>query len=133
MELSEVASSILKGRAFAHVALTDAAGRPHVTPVWIDVGDDGRPWINTIVGRVKDRLLPVGAPVALSATAPDNDYLWVSVQGHVAERRTAGADDDIDALAAKYRGPGEKARTLPGEVRVTIVIEPEKEFGGPTR
>ncbi|MGE0309885.1 MAG: pyridoxamine 5'-phosphate oxidase family protein [Acidimicrobiia bacterium] len=133
MRLSELARSILEDKAFVHLALLDGKGRPHVTPVWVGVDADGRPWINTIVGRLKERQLPLGAPVSLSATAPDNGYLWVSVRGHVVERRADGADGDIDQLAEKYRGAGAKAKTLPGEQRITIVIEPEAEFGGPTR
>lgn len=133
MQLSDYARSILSDVAFAHVALVDEQGTPHVTPVWIDVDETGHPWINTIVGRRKERRLPVGAPIALSATAPGNGYLWVSICGHVLERRLEGADADIDRLAEKYRGPGSTARTLPGEQRITIVIEPEVEYGGPTR
>lgn len=133
MELSEYARAILSDKAFAHVAFSELDGTPHVTPVWIDVNEDGRPWINTIVGRRKERRLPLGASVAFSATAPSNGYLWVSIRGRVIERRFDGADADIDRLAEKYRGPGSKARTLPGEERVTIVIEPETEYGGPTR
>lgn len=133
MELSEYARSILSDTAFAHVAFVETDGTPHVTPVWIDINDDGRPWINTIVGRRKERRLPLGSSVAFSATAPGNGYLWVSIRGRVIERRLDGADADIDRLAEKYRGRGSKARTLPGEERISIVIEPEVEYGGPTR
>jgi hypothetical protein len=128
--LSANGLAILRSRTFAHVALTDNSGRPHVTPVWVDVDAQGRPWFNTIVGRVKDLRLPLGAPVGLSATAADDGYLWVSVQGRVIEKRLEGADADIHALAAKYRGAGARANINPGETRVTIVIEPEAERGG---
>lgn len=121
MRLSDAGRAIFGSTTFAHLAVNDRAGRPHVTPVWVDVDAAGRPWINTIVGRAKERYLPVGTSVALSATSPENPYVWVSVKGRVAERRLQGADADIDALSEKYRGPGQKARTLPGEVRVTIV------------
>jgi PPOX class probable F420-dependent enzyme len=128
--LSDGGRAILGSTAFAHLAVNDRHGVPHVTPVWVDVDADGRPWINTIVGRAKERYLQVGTPVALSATAPDDPYVWMSLQGTVVERRLEGADEDIDALSEKYRGPGHKARTLPGEVRITIVIDPTAEHGG---
>jgi PPOX class probable F420-dependent enzyme len=106
----------------------DAAGRPHVTPVWVDVDKD-TVWINTARGRVKDRLLRQGAPVALSAVDPENPYEHVQVRGYVAERREVGADADIDSLAQKYLGKERYPFRQPGEERVTIVIEPEQVTG----
>jgi PPOX class probable F420-dependent enzyme len=128
--LSDVGRRILGARAFAHLAVNDTRGDPHVTPVWIDVDADGRPWINTIVGRAKERYLQEGTRIALSATDPDDPYVWLAVRGYVAERRLNGADEEIDLLSEKYRGPGQKSRRKPGEVRITIVIEPTSEHTG---
>jgi predicted pyridoxine 5'-phosphate oxidase superfamily flavin-nucleotide-binding protein len=74
MALTDKARTLFSQPVFAHVALVDTDGRPHVTPVWVDVDPDGSLWINTAEGRVKDRLLQVGAPYALSATDPENPY-----------------------------------------------------------
>lgn len=122
--LSAGAEEILRKRSFAHVAVAVGDGPPHVTPVWVDVAD-GKVVVNTALGRVKDRLLQVGAPVALSATDPDNAYSWVMVRGRVAERRTEGADAVIDSLAKKYLDADTYPFRQPGEQRVTIVIEPD--------
>jgi PPOX class probable F420-dependent enzyme len=127
-QLSAEARHLLEAKAFAHVAVVDTDCRPRSTPVWIDVDGD-TVWINTAVGRVKERLLPVGAPVAISATDPGNPYRYVEIRGHVAERRTDTADADIDALAKKYLAEDKYPFRRPGEQRVTIVIEPERVIG----
>lgn len=128
MKLTDRARTILQSKTFAHIAAVDPAGRPHVTPVWVDA-DKETVWINTARGRVKDRLLQLGAPAALSAVDPENPYEHVQVRGHVSERREVGADADIDYLAQKYLGEERYPFRQPGEERVTIVIEPEQLTG----
>jgi PPOX class probable F420-dependent enzyme len=129
VKLSDRARAILRSKTFAHVAAVDGAGIPHVTPVWVDVDDKDTIWINTARGRVKDRLLRVGAPTALAATDPENPYEYVQVRGHVSERREVGADADIDHLAQKYLGEERYPFRRPGEERVTTVVEPEELTG----
>jgi PPOX class probable F420-dependent enzyme len=127
-KLNDQARAILHSKTFAHVAAVDASGRPHVTPVWVEVDKD-IVWFSTARGRVKERLLQLDAPVALSAVNPDNPYQYVQVRGRVAERRTEGADADIDYLAQKYLGRERYPFRQPGEERITIVIEPEQITG----
>lgn len=126
--LNEKEREILQSRTFAHLAVVDEDGRPHVTPVWVDVDGD-RVLVNTAEGRVKDRLMQVGSPVALSATRIDNPYEYVQVMGIVAERRHAGADEIIDGLAKKYLGADKYPFRRPGEVRVTILIDVDATTG----
>lgn len=126
--LSEKAREILRSKTFAHVAVVDEQGRPHVTPIWVDVDGD-RVVVNTADGRVKDRLMPLGAHVAVSATNVDNPYEYVQVRGRVAERRHEGADAVIDGLAGKYLGVTEYPFRRPGEVRVTILVDVEETTG----
>lgn len=121
--LGDTARTVLSEPVIAHLAVV-ADGKPHVTPVWVGVDGD-RILVNTALGRKKDAALAVGAPVALSATATGDDYQMVMVQGRVVERRTDGADADIDALAKKYLGADSYPFRREGEVRVTVVIEPE--------
>lgn len=122
--LRDQARSILNDKAMAHLGVVDDDGRPHVSPVWIAVDGD-RLVVNTAEGRVKDRLLQPGAPVAVSATRPGDDYENVLVRGTVAERTTEGADAVIDALAKKYLDADSYPFRQPGEVRVTVVIQPD--------
>ncbi len=126
--LSEKARGILQSKTFAHVAVVDESATPHVTPVWVDVDGD-RVVVNTAEGRVKDRLMPVGARVALSATNVENPYEYVQVRGRVAERRLEGADAVIDGLAKKYLDAEKYPFRQPGEVRVTILLDVEETTG----
>ena len=127
--LSARSQEIFRSKAMAHVAVVDGSGRPHVTPVWADVDDEGRLWINTAVGRFKDRYLQVGDAVAVSATDLDNPYEYTQVRGTVAERRSETGDADIDALAKKYMGVDSYPGRTPGEERVTIIVEPHSTTG----
>lgn len=117
---------ILRSKTFANLALVQVDGRPHVSPVWIDVDTNGRVILNTAEGRTKARLLQVGAPVRIAAADPENPYRYVDVRGRVAERTHEGADETIDALARKYLGVESYPYRQAGEVRVTVVIEPER-------
>ena len=99
MKLSDRARAILRSKTFAHVAAIDAAGKPHVTPVWVDVDDKDTIWINTARGRVKDRLLGLDAPTALAAVDPENPYEYVQVRGHDPTGKSV-----IDSNRLKYPG-----------------------------
>lgn len=120
--LSDKARRILASKTFAHLALVDEAGRPHATPVWVDVDPEGKIFVNTAEGRVKARLLQPGTPFALSAVDPENPYDYVQVRGRVDARRVEGADDDIDALAQKYLGVDTYPFRQAGETRVTLYL-----------
>lgn len=104
-----------------YVATTCPDGAPHVSPMWVGLdGDD--PWFNTSVGRVKERNLRHDPRVCLSHHADPFDR--VQIHGRVV-RFVEGpeAGRDMDRLAHKYVGtPYEWL--LPGEQRVTMVIEP---------
>jgi len=122
--LDENTRKIFKAKVFAHLALCDG-GVPHTSPVWVDVTDDDRILFNTAEGRVKARLLAEGTMVALSATNPDNPYEMAFVRGRVTGRRHENADADIDALAKKYLDEDTYPFRQEGEVRVTVLVEPE--------
>ena len=124
MKLNERAKEILRGRSFAHVAAVDEDGRPHASPVWVDVEGD-KIVINTAQRRVKARLLQEGVPVALTALDPENPYGYVGIRGRVAERTYDGADAVIDRLARKYTG-ADFAGHAEGVKRITVLIEPEE-------
>lgn len=127
--LSERATQIFSSTTMAHLAVVDAKGVPHVTPVWADVNDAGELWFNTAVGRVKDRYLQVGDSLALSATDLTNPYDYAQVRGTVAERRLETGDADIDALAKKYMGVDSYPLRKEGEQRVTIIVSPTSTTG----
>jgi PPOX class probable F420-dependent enzyme len=129
MALTERARAMFADKTFAHVAAVDESGKPHATPVWIDVSDDEKLVINTAEGRVKDRLLKPGTWVAVSATNPQNPYDPILVRGPIVARTTEGADDVIDRLAFKYLGEESYPFRRPGEVRLTLLIDPVEVVG----
>ena len=110
-------------RAFAHLATTMPSGAPQVTPVWFDY--DGEHVIfNTAKGRVKERNLKEGSPVAMAISDPENPYRYIQIRGHVTEI----IDDDpemIRKLSLKYRGDSNYP-LKEGEIRVTYKITPDK-------
>ena len=110
-------------KAFAHLATVMKDGSPQVTPVWLDF-TDGVIRVNTARGRVKDRNLKVGAPVALSIADPDNPYRYVQVRGKVTKETEQGADAHIDSLAKKYMGVDSYPFRNAAEKRVIYYIEP---------
>lgn len=120
--LTEEHREFLRKKVFAHLAVVDEDGLPHSTVVWVDVEDDVV-LMNTALGRVKERLLQPGAPVALSATDPGNPYRYLGVRGRVAERRLEDAPAVIDALSRKYTDREIFAGRR--DDRVTIAIKPE--------
>jgi len=110
-------------KAFAHLATVMPDGSPQVTPVWFDY-QGGAIRVNTAKGRVKARNMKEGAPVALSIMDPDNPYRHIQVRGRVRRATEAGADSHIDSLAKKYLGKDQYPWRRPGEVRLTVEIEP---------
>jgi PPOX class probable F420-dependent enzyme len=117
--------AIFDKQVLAHVATLDADGAPNVTPVWVTLdGDDVV--INTALGRAKARNLASDSRVAVSLTDPDNPYTSITLRGTVVTFTTDGADDVIDALAKKYLGLDAYPNRIPGEVRVTVKIRPDR-------
>jgi hypothetical protein len=57
---------------------------------------------------------------------PDEPYSNYSIQGQVIEMRTSDGVDVIDALAQKYLGVEEYEWLQPGDIRVTIIVEPTR-------
>ena len=110
-------------KAFAHLATVMPDGTPQVTPVWFDYRD-GIVRVNTAKGRVKARNMTEGAPVALAIMDPDNPYRYIQVRGRVRRATEQGADSHIDALAKKYMDKDTYPWRRPGEVRLTVEIEP---------
>ena len=80
--------------------------------------------MNTAAGRVKARNMKEGAAVALSIMDPDNPYRYIQVRGRVRRATEQGADSHIDALAKKYLGKDKYPWRRPGEMRLTVEIEP---------
>jgi PPOX class probable F420-dependent enzyme len=103
-------------------------GSPQTTPVWVDFHDD-EIWVNSAVGRQKDKNVRRDPRVAIAVIDPDNPYRYVEVRGRVREVTRDGADAHIDAMARKYLGQDKYPYAQPGEQRVLYKISIEKAHG----
>ena len=75
-------------------------GRPESSLVWVDM--DGRcARINTTLERRKARNLMRDPQLSLLVVDPENTSRFIQIRG-VAELRTEGAIDHVDALTRKY-------------------------------
>jgi PPOX class probable F420-dependent enzyme len=121
---AQVALELCRTKALAYIGTVDEDGQPQVTPVWVDVRD-GKPAFNTAVGRAKERNLRERPRVSLTIADPDDPYRYVEVQGR-AVLTEEGADQFIDDLAKKYLDVDSYPFRSEGEVRINVVVEPER-------
>lgn len=125
VKLSSDVTKLLDAPNFAHVATLNPDGSPQVTVVWVDRdGDLIR--INTAEGRVKPRNIRHDPRVTISVIDQKNPYAWASIAGRVVEMTPEGGDAHIDSLAKKYLGVDSYPNRRDGEVRLIVVIEPER-------
>ena len=124
-EIPEAYRDLFTKPAFAHLVTLMPDGRPHVTPVWVDL-EGGVPVINTAKGRVKDRNMRRDPRVAFAISDPANPYRYIQVRGRISEITEQGADAHIDKMAKKYLGKDKYPGRAPGEVRVLFKIKPEQ-------
>jgi PPOX class probable F420-dependent enzyme len=100
-------------------------GSPQTTPVWIDYRD-GEIWVNSAIGRQKDKNVRRDPRVAIAVMDPENPYRYVEVRGRVREITQDSADAHIDAMAQKYLGQDKYPYRQAGEQRVLYKIRIEK-------
>lgn len=127
-ELSNTQKSLIEGKNFAHVATYFANGTVQVNPVWISLEGD-RIAINSAEGRAKVKNLRANPGITIEVNNHENPYEYVEIRGRAVEITHDGADEHIDALAKKYMGVDTYPLRKEGEVRVKILIEPEKVLG----
>ena len=120
---TSISISSKKGLRCVHHAVPD--GSPQTTPVWVD-HQNGEIWINSAVGRQKDKDVRREPRVAIAISDPDNPYRYVGVRGHVREIMQDGADAHIDKMAKKYLGQDTYPYRQPGEQRVIYKIAIDK-------
>ena len=121
--------TVLDSRAFAHLTTLDPDGAPQSSAMWIMRSGD-RILFNTAEGRRKWRNLQRDSRVSISISKQDDPYNNWSIQGKVIEMRTSDGVEVIDALARKYLDGVDKYPWLtPGQVRVTVIVEPTRVAG----
>ena len=85
-------------------ATSNPDGQPQVTPVWASLEGD-QIWINSAVGRRKDRNVRANPKVTVLSLDPQNPFHWVEVRGEVVEfDDSAAALAHINKLSGLYAG-----------------------------
>ena len=125
MELPEELRVLLRERSIGYLATTMPDGSPQVTQTWVDT-DDKHVLVNVAKGHVKTRNMERDGRVAVAVSDPDNLPHYFQVRGRVLDITTEGAADHIEALAQRYLGTPYPWYWGPDEVRVLMVIEPER-------
>ena len=99
-------------------------GSAQVTPVWVMI-EDNRLVVNSAKGRAKVRNVQRDPRATVTVLDSADWNRWASVEGRVVEVTEDGAAEHAHVVSRHYDGT--PFRDLePGEVRVRIVIEPER-------
>jgi PPOX class probable F420-dependent enzyme len=123
--LTEDVVALLRRPSVCYLATSMADGSPQVTQTWGDT-DGEHVLINSVQGHVKVRNIARDPRVAVAISDPDNPSRYVQVRGQVCEVTTEGAVDHIERLAQKYLGAPYPWFGGRDQVRVILVIEPER-------
>jgi len=111
-------------------ATVNPDGQPQVTPVWASL-QDGLVWINSAVGRRKDRNVRANPKVTVLVVDPGNAFNWAEIRGEVVEiDESDAALAHINQLSGTYTGNDDYYSFNPGgrgkEQRVIYKIQPSK-------
>ena len=125
MKLPEDLLELLRQPSICYIATTMADGSPQMTQTWVDT-DGEHVIINSVQGYVKVRNIERDPRVAVAISDPENPSRYFQVRGRVTNVTTDGAVDHIEMLAQKYLGTPYPWYGGRDQVRVIMVIEPEK-------
>ena len=125
IKLSEDLLALLRQPSTCYIATLMADGSPQMTQTWVDT-DGEHVIINSVQGYVKLKNIARDPRVAVAISAPENPTRYFQVRGRVVDVTTDGAADHIEMLAQKYLGTPYPWFGGRDQVRVIIVIEPEK-------
>ncbi len=114
-------------------ATSNPDGQPQVTPVWASLEGD-QVWINSALGRRKDRNIRKNPKVTVLAVDPENDFHWAEIRGEVVEfDETDAAVGHINKLSGIYAGNEDYYSFNPEgkgqETRVIYKIQPTRVNG----
>lgn len=128
MPLSEDVLALLRQPSTCYIATTMPDGSPQLTQTWVDT-DGEHVIINSVEGFVKLRNIARDPRVAVAIADPHDPSRYFQVRGRVVNTTTEGAADHIEMLAQKYLGGPYPWFGGRDQVRVIIVIAPEKVSG----
>ncbi len=125
MKLSEELLALLRQPSTCYIATSMADGSPQLTQTWVDT-DGEHVLINSVQGYLKLRNIARDPRVAVAISDPHNPTRYFQVRGQVVNTTTDGAADHIEKLARKYTGNPYRWYGGHDQIRVIIVIAPEK-------
>ena len=117
----------------AVMSTLNASGTVQLSPVWL-LHDGDHLLVNSVRGRLKDKNLRTRPLVSICVVDPENQYHYVSIQGHVSDivdeddpERGREATRVINLMATQYMGVDEYPLRAPGgEVRSLFFITPDR-------
>ena len=114
-------------------ATSNPDGQPQVTPVWASLEGE-QIWINSAVGRRKDRNVRANPKVTVLSLDPENAFHWLEARGEVVEfDESEAALAHINKLSGIYAGNDDYYSFNPGgrgkERRVIYKIQLSKVNG----
>ena len=111
------------------LATVMADGQPQVTPVWASRHGE-EVWINTAIGRQKERNLRVRPVATVAVMDPGNPYRWLELRCRVrAVVEGEAAHAHIEALSQAYFGRP-FGYNAPGEERIIFKLLPFRVYAG---
>jgi PPOX class probable F420-dependent enzyme len=119
---------LLRRPSTCYLATTMADGSPQLTQTWVDT-DGEHILINTVQGFVKLKNIARDPRVAVAVAAPENPTQYYQIRGRVVNVTTEGAVEHIEMLSHKYLGRAYPWFGGRDQIRVMIVIAPEKISG----
>ncbi len=124
------ARDLLERPVVVAIATINPDGQPQVTPVWASLEGD-QIWVNSAVGRRKDRNLRANPKVTVMALDPENAFNWAEIRGEVVEfDDSEAALAHINQLSGAYAGNDDYYAFNPEgrgkERRVIYKIQPSK-------
>ena len=123
-ELTAEDRALLHAPNYAWIVTLNGDGSPQASITWIDA-DESHVFVNTAVGRRKDRNVIGNPHVAIAVQRAGDAYRWISVEGVVDERELGpAADAHIDTLARAY--DGEAWTPVEGQQRVRWWVRPTR-------
>ena len=124
--LPDRVAALLAGPNPAVMATLAADGRPVTVATWYLVEDDGTVLLGLDATRVRLRHMQRDPRVSLTATAADDWYTHVSVQGTVTSIEPDEGLRDIDRLSRHYTGNAYPNRESP---RVSVHVRIDRRHG----
>lgn len=133
VSIPENLQELLRRPIVVAFATINPDGQPQVTPVWASMEGD-EVWINSAVGRRKDKNVRANPKVTVLAVDPQNSFNWVEIRGEVvAFDESDAALAHINKLSGIYAGNEDYYSFNPEgrgkETRVIYKIKPTRVNG----